>query len=311
MVDTPARKRPTVVRRIVLLLVLGVIAALVWRRFVHKEGYTGGPVITTGTVEAVHVQLSFKIPGRIAAVTVTDGDDVSAGQLVSRLESEDLDVQVGAARAALEAAHAAVAQARANRVKAAKDLARQRVLIGSGATTPQQMDAIRAEASVGEAQVAAAGAQVHQAENALRQAELQRSYAELRAPEAGAVSERVHEPGEMVTVGMPVVTLAHLDTVKVHAAVDETRIGAVRTGDPVRVRVYTFDKRIFDGRVTDIEPVGEFATRKDWGAQRRDIRTFTVTARVPNPDHLLKDGMTAEVTILPSLNGPLGSRRAP
>ena len=73
----------------------------------------------------------------------------------------------------------------------------------------------------------------------------------------------------------------------------------IREGDTVRVRVYTFDNRWFEGRVSDIQPAGDFATRKDWGAQRRDIRTFTVTARLPNPDHLLKDGMTAEVRILP------------
>src|SRR5204863_2209615 len=103
--------------------------------------------------------------------------------------------------------------------------------------------------------------------------------------------------GEIVMPGAPVVTVAQLDTVKVLAAVDETRVGAVRAGDPVRVRVYTFDDRWFDGWVTDIQPAGDFATRKDWGAQRRDIRTFTVTARVPNPDHLLKDGMTADVRI--------------
>ena len=102
----------------------------------------------------------------------------------------------------------------------------------------------------------------------------------------------------MVMAGTPVVTLAQLDTVKVHAAVDETRVGAVRAGDKVSVRVYTFDRKRFDGEVIDIQPAGDFATRKDWGAQRRDIRTFTVTARVPNREHLLKDGMTAEVTIL-------------
>jgi RND family efflux transporter MFP subunit len=298
MADRERSGRAARIRPILLVVVLAAIAWYVWHRVTHKEGYTGGPVTTTGTVEAVHVQLGFRIPGRIAEVTVNDGATVTPGQIVGRLETQDLDVQVGAARATLEVARAGLAEARASRAKAARDLERQRALLRSDATTPQQMDATRAAAQVATAQVAAGEAQVHQAENALQQAELQRSYAELRAPEAGIVSERVHEPGEMVMVGTPVVTLAHLDTVKVHAAVDETRVGAVRPGDPVRVRVYTFDKRLFDGRVTDIEPVGEFATRKDWGAQRRDIRTFTVTARVPNPEHLLKDGMTAEVTIL-------------
>ena len=147
------------------------------------------------------------------------------------------------------------------------------------------------------AQIAGARAQVSAARSALAAADLQLSYAVLRSPQAGQVTEVLHRPGELVPVGTPVLTLAELDTVKVRAAVDETRVGAVRTGDPVDVKVYTFDRRLFPGVVTDISPAGEFATRKDWGAQRRDIRTFTVTARVPNPDGLLKDGMTAEVRI--------------
>jgi multidrug resistance efflux pump len=205
-----------------------------------------------------------------------------------------------------------VLEAQASRDRMARDLDRQVELAKTGATTTQDVDDARSAARVADAQVQARTAQlaqaesavhqaesaVHQAESAVRQAELQRSYADLKAAEPGQVSDKIHQPGEIVMVGTPVVTVSQLDTVKVHAAVDETRVGAVRPGDRVRVRVYTFDDRWFDGHVTDIQPAGEFATRKDWGAQRRDIRTFTVTARLPNPDHLLKDGMTAEVRIL-------------
>jgi RND family efflux transporter MFP subunit len=291
-------KRPLAwIRPVLLLLVLGTVGFLLWRNATRSEGYTGGDVITTGTIEAVHVQLAFKIAGRLAQVEVAEGADVQPRQIVARLETQDLDVAATTARAALEAARAALAQARANRDRAARDLERQLELLQSDATTAQQVDDARAADRVTEAQVRAANAQVHQAEGALRQAELQRSYAELAVADAGQVSEKIHQSGEMVMVGTPIVTLTQVDTVKVRAAVDETRVGAIRPGDAVRVRVYTFDRRWFDGWVTDIQPAGEFATRKDWGAQRRDIRTFTVTARIPNPEHLLKDGMTAEVTI--------------
>jgi HlyD family secretion protein len=261
-------------RPVLVLALLGVVAFFIWRNSTRSEGYTGGAIVTTGTVEGVHVELSFKVPGRLASVEVAEGAEVTAGQL------------------------AALAETRANGDRLAHDLARQVTLAKTGATTQQQVDDAQAAVSVNQAQVQARVAQIHQAESAVSLAVLQRSYAELRAPIAGQVSEKVHEPGEMVSAGTPVVTLSEVDTVKVHAAVDETRVGAVRPGDPVRVRVYTFDRRWFEGRVSDIQSSGDFATRKDWGAQRRDIRTFSVTARVPNPDHLLKDGMTAEVTIL-------------
>jgi len=295
------------IRPVVLLVLLTASIVAIWSYRHRKEGYRGGDIVTTGTMEAVQVSLGFKVAGKVALVPVSEGDRVQSGQVVALLEAQDLDVAISSATAAVESARAAVGEARANREKANRDLARIRGLLSEGAATRQQLDAADAAFQVGVAQVAAAEAQMHQAESALAQARLERSYATLTAPESGQVTEKIHHPGEMVTMGTPVVTVANLDTLKVHAPVDETRVGAVAPGDTVLVRVYTFDNRTFPGIVTDVSPSGDFATRKDWGAQRRDIRTFDVTARVPNPDGLLKDGMTAAVTIVP---GPAARRVA-
>ena len=298
-------------RPIVMLLVLGGASFALWKYQHRSEGYTGGDVVTTGTIEADHVELSFKVSGRLAWVPVVEGSMVVPGQLVAHLEPVDLEVQVLSAGAALNAASAGLAAAAANRDKAARDLKRQISLLAGDATTPQAVDAARSAAEVTSAQAKSAQAQVVQVQTALVQAKLQRSYADLYAPGAGQVSARIRLPGEMVMAGAPVVSVAELDTVNVHAAVDETRVGAIRPGDKVTVRVYTFDRKRFEGEVTEIEPAGDFATRKDWGAQRRDIRTFTVTARLPNPEHLLKDGMTADVAIhaRPALSGSAALKR--
>jgi RND family efflux transporter MFP subunit len=292
---TPVARR--IIRPIVLLLVVGGIAYAFWAYKHRDEGYQGGDIKTTGTVEAVSVDLGFKVAGRIADVPVSEGDRVQPGQLVARLETQDLDVALQSAQTAQLSAQAAMMSAQATRDKAARDWKRQKTLLASDATTQQQVDAAQAASEVAVAQVAAASAQLQQAKATLAQAQWQRSYADLYAPQSGQVLEKIHRPGEMALMGAAVISIADLDTVKVHAAVDETQVGAVRVGDHVTVRVYSFDKRTFDGAVSDIQAAGDFATRKDWGARRRDIRTFNVTAHVLNPDHLLKDGMTAEVTI--------------
>ena len=297
MNDAKRRTHGAAIRPVVLLLVLALIGYFIWRYYTRREDYRGGNVQTTGTIEAEQVQLGFQVGGKIADVAVTEGSRVGRGETVARLDPRDLDMQVQSARAAVTSARASVAEALAGRDRNRTELARVRELLSKGYATAQQMDTVLAATRMAEAQVLAAEAQVRQAESALAQAELQRSYALLQAPGRGEVLERVHLPGEIVAAGTPVITIARNDTVKVHAAVDETKVGAVRPGDRVIVHVYTFDRRAFPGIVSDIAPAGEFATRKDWGARRRDIRTFTVTARVPNPEHLLKDGMTAEVTI--------------
>jgi len=305
------RSPPAWIRPVVLLLILSTVGYSIWKYATRREDYRGGDIQTTGTIEAVQVQLGFRVAGRIAEVAVMEGAKVTPGQRVATLETQDLMVAVQSARASIAQAKAAVAQATANRNRNRLELERARLLLSKGFVTPQAVDTMLAASKVSDAQVLAAEAQVRQAESSLAQAMLQLSYAVLKAPEGGEVLERVHLPGEIVAAGVPVVTVAHTDTVKVHAAVDETRVGAVRPGDRVTLRVYTFDKRTFTGIVTDIAPAGAFATRKDWGARRRDIRTFTVTAQVPNPEYLLKDGMTAEVTIdvSPSVQADARSRR--
>lgn len=300
--EQPAKRpnRSAILRRIVLLVLVVGGAVAIWKATHRREDYVGGDVQTTGTIEAVQVRLGFQVGGRIADIPVTEGMRVQPGMIVATLDPSDLQVQLTMAKASLASAQAAVAQARANRDKASLEMSRAKSLLEGGYATPQQMDTAMTAYKVSVAQVQAADAQVRQARSSIAQAELQLTYAVLRTPAGGEVSERIHLPGEMVASGTPVVAIAQTDTVKVHAAVDETRVGAVRPGDRALVKVYTFDKRIFPGVVTDIQPSGEFATRKDWGAQRRDIRTFDVTARVPNPEHLLKDGMTAEVTLVVS-----------
>src|SRR5262245_64057509 len=117
MAEAKPRGAAKIVRTVIMIVVIAVIAFLVWRQATRSEGYTGGDVVTTGTVQAVHVDLSFKVPGRIANVTVSEGDDVAPGQLIGRLETQDLDVQLASARATLALGRAAAAQARANHGK--------------------------------------------------------------------------------------------------------------------------------------------------------------------------------------------------
>ncbi len=140
MAEAKPKGAAGMIRAVVMLVVLAVVAFFIWRQATRVEGYTGGDVVTTGTVQAVHVDLGFKVPGRIADVPVAEGDDVLAGQIVGTLETQDLDVQVASARAARALARASVAQARAIHDKAVRDLARQRELIKGDATTQQQLE---------------------------------------------------------------------------------------------------------------------------------------------------------------------------
>ena len=147
-------KVPAALVRVLALAALATAGYFIWRYSNRAEGYTGGDILTTGTVEAVHVELGFRVAGRLADVDVAEGAKVRPGQVIARLETADLDVAmstahatlesaraaVESARAALEASKAAVAEADAGRDRAARDLERQLELMKTGATTAQDAD---------------------------------------------------------------------------------------------------------------------------------------------------------------------------
>src|SRR5258705_11561340 len=91
MADAKSKKPAALARSVVLLAVAATAGYFIWRYSTRAEGYTGGDVLTTGTVEAVHVELGFKVSGRIASVDVNEGADVGPGQAVRHLETPDLD----------------------------------------------------------------------------------------------------------------------------------------------------------------------------------------------------------------------------
>jgi HlyD family secretion protein len=142
--------------------------------------------------------------------------------------------------------------------------------------------------------VEAARATVAAARAALDQAAIQLEYAQLKAPMAGIITSRNTEPGEVVTPGREVLTIADLATVDLKIFVDETQIGKVKPGQKAEVRVDTFPGKTFAGVVTFISPVGVFNPKIIQTRKERVKLVYLVKVSLPNPQHELKSGMPAD-----------------
>jgi HlyD family secretion protein len=129
----------------------------------------------------------------------------------------------------------------------------------------------------------------------LEEAAASRAQTEIRAPRAGIVSLRPAIEGQVLRLGEPVIVLSGLDPVWVRAAVSETVIGAVAVGQQLAVELP--GGKQMRGAVTWIAPEAEFATRRDVSQAQRDIRTFAIKVRVPNPNRRLHPGMSAFVVL--------------
>ena len=173
--------------------------------------------------------VSSPIAGRVSLVAVEEGDTVAAGSLLATIE--DPAIPAGAIEA-----RAAVAGARANKLAAEQDLARQQRLVDSGIGARRDLDEARAKAAATAAELEAANARAGLASknNARR---------ELRAPHAGVVLHLWKRVGESVdgTTATPVAQVADVSTLELRAQLPPAALAPVREAMPATVKILGID----------------------------------------------------------------------
>jgi RND family efflux transporter MFP subunit len=217
-------------------------------RVVTIEERTGGDTVSlTGTVQAqTTVNLAFRIDGRMIERLVNVGDPVPPGQLVARLDPENEED-------ALRAARAEVAAARGQLVEAQNNYDRQNTLLQDGWTTRVRYDEARQALETMQSRADAAQAQLNIANNRL-------SYTELVADSAGTVTAVGAEPGEIVQAGAMIVQVARQDgrdaVFDVPAQIKDTA-----PADPEIEVVLTMNPAVTAiGRVREVAPRADPAT---------------------------------------------------
>ncbi len=295
------------------------------------EGYR-----LAGFLEAPAYAVASPIGGKVQAVLVEEGDTVTQGQELARLDISLLQEQLAAAQAQRDAAQAvlrtledgprpedrAVAQASLDLSQASVKAA-QKALDAAQAlpqTDPQRKSRIaEAQAALDQAQADLKATQVQvdallrgatdedlaQARAALAQAqaEVDRLQAQiaaqtLQAPIASQVLEVLLRPGEVALPGQPVVRLADLSTLKLVVYVPEADLGRVRLGQQVRIEPDALPDQTFTGTVTRIAERAEYTPRQVQSPRERTILVYAVEITVPNPTGQLKPGMGA-VAVFP------------
>lgn len=165
------------------------------RAITIEKRAAGSSVALTGTVQAQNeVNQSFRIDGRLIERLVDVGDAVKTGQLIARLDPQNEESGVQAARAQLSAAQARLVEARSN-------FERMRDLVAEDAVSRAQFEQAEALRKTAESQVEAARSQVDLAQNRL-------GYTRLFANVTGIVTQRGPEPGEVVSPGRMIVQVA-------------------------------------------------------------------------------------------------------
>jgi HlyD family secretion protein len=264
-------------------------------------GEVRGVVMGTGTLEArVKTTISPRIQERLAEVLVDQGDPVTAGQLLARLDDSETRQEVAIAEATLSAARATVERVRADQARAEAVLRQSRLdhersteLLAGKIASQADFDKTAEALHVAEADLKRSQSAIIEAERQVLTAEKQLLYqkehltfTEMRSPYDGLITRRDRDPGGLVVPGASVLQLIATNEVWVSAWVDETGMAALKVGQPAAVVFRSEPAKRYAGEVARLGREAD-----------RETREFVVDVRVKELPGNWTIGQRAEVFI--------------
>lgn len=301
--------------------------------------------LSSGHIEVTEVRIASKVSGRLAAVPVREGDQVSAGAVIALVDTTDVVLARNVARADREQAaaeyrlrlngarredigeaRANLAQAKADLDGAEKEFARSEALSSDGSITEQRRDEARTRRDLARGRLEAARERLTRLENGSRSEEIDAAAARLQAaearlaqvtqqiadaqviaPTAGRVTERLAEPGEVVPAGTPIALLSQLDAPWLTIYVAEPELPRLSLGQSIEVR--SDDGSVRTGQISFISSEAEFTPRNVQTKSERVKLVFKVKVALENRDGHWKPGMPAEARLpIAGAGAPAGAR---
>jgi HlyD family secretion protein len=258
------------------------------------RGPVSARVTANGTLSAlVTVSVGSQVSGRIASLGADFGSRVTSGQVIATIEPRLFRAATAQAEANYRAALAAVERAKAQQTNAERQYVRVKSLREQGLMTGADFDAAEANLGVARAEISVAQANVAQAKAALDQASLNLRYTTIVSPIDGVVLSRNVDVGQTVAAALQAPTLFTIAQDLTHMQVDtnvsEADVGKIHQGMTVTFTVDSYPGRSFTGTVRQV---------RDNAQTVQNVVTYDAVVDVENPEHLLKPGMTANVTFV-------------
>lgn len=293
--------------------------------------------VLQGEIDMQTINVSSKIPGRVAYLPVKKGDVVTENTVLAILDTPEIKAKLEQTNALLAAAKSqnekadngarneqiamalnTLKQAEAGQELANKTYLRMKNLYEEGVIPAQKMDEAFAAYNSANSTVAvaksnyqmlingtrkedksAAAAQVKQAEGAVSEVESYLSENTLKAPIGGEVTQINSEIGELVATGFPIVVLSNPDDVWAVFNVREDMLKKIKIGKVIKVKIPAISNDKYEFKVNYISVMGNFATWKATRAKGEfDMKTFEVRM-VPVKKI---DGLRAGMSVLADWN---------
>jgi HlyD family secretion protein len=292
------RKRWLRVALVFAVLVGGAGVGFYWWK--HSQSLLPpGIAWGNGRIEADEIDIDTKFAGRIAEMHADEGDMVKAGQIVARMDTQDLaaslkkaEAQVLQAQKAIDEAHANVAQQTSQVLLAQQEMDRAAYLVKQGAQTQEVVDQRRQQLDAANAALKAAQARVTEAEHALEASthdvELYKvNIADntLVAPKDGRIQYRIANIGEVLPAGGKVFSMLDISYVYMDVYLPTEEAGKVKIGGDARIVLDAYPNGAIPAKVSFIATQAQFTPKTVETQSERDKLMFRIRVKI-DPERL-------------------------
>jgi HlyD family secretion protein len=274
---------------VAVAIAIAVAGAWGYGALMRQENDDGRRVQLLAIAEEQHLDLSFSRSGRLVTKVPEEGETVQSGSLVARIEepgltedASDYERQREQIAAQEKTRKEAVAQLEAQLAQATSEEKRMSRLTSEGLapaadleTLQHKREEIAASIRAREAEKGNLDAQERSLGSRLDKVHHFEKEGTLVSPAGGIVLTRYHRQGEFVAAGDPILTL-QVEAPYLRVEVPEERLSVFPVGGSVTVWPQARPDARFAAKVVTVKPRAEFATRKNWGLQSRDLKTFSV-----------------------------------
>lgn len=330
--STAVTNKKTKLKIALLVVVVAIVTGMAGYKL---YGRAEKGITATGTIEVTKTDITPKVAGYLAELKIKEGDIVTIGQLVARIDRPDLqaqllrdeaalarakaqlrDLEQGARTQELQEAAANLSAAKSLAEKAKADFERYSRLFRDGAISTQQLDNSRSAHEVAANNLLAAQSRYSLLQAGTRpetieaqRLEVQRSQAVLvssqtqladtsvASPLAGRVLSKNYEKGEFVNAGSAIATIGDMRDCWVKIYVATEQLGRIRLGQAAKVKIDAYPDRIFRGEIKEISQNAEYTPRQSITQRERANMVFAVKVKIDNAEEFMKPGLPADVVI--------------
>ena len=301
-----ARKRWLRVALVIAVVVGGAGAGFYWWK--HSQSLLPpGIAWGNGRIEADEIDIDTKFAGRIAEMLADEGDMVKAGQIVARMDTQDLaaslkksEAQVLQAQRAVDEANANVAQQTSQVLLAKQEMDRATYLVQKGFQTKEVVDQRQQQLDGANAALKAAQARVTEAQHALEASthdvELYKvNIADntLVAPKDGRIQYRIANIGEVLPAGGKVFSMLDISYVYMDVYLPTEEAGKVKIGADARIVLDAYPTVAIPAKVSFIATQAQFTPKAVETQSERDKLMFRIRVKI-DPERLRARGDSGE-----------------